>query len=236
MDEDQVFIAGVSFGWGDHAGGQHRIFAFDKKTGQLHWSAGTGGIPVDAPYNTPVVAVIGGQKLVVFSAGDGGVHAFQARTGKKAWAFKGSKHGMNASVVVHGDHVFASWDLDNYDSTRLGRVVCLDGANVVNGAPREVWRQDGIEAGFPSSVLYGGVLYVPTDNAQIYAARRNNRRPSNTSTASARLARHRWSGPTASSTSPKRTAGCGFSNPIRSKTCSTSSPTWTWRKNSGGST
>ena len=110
IDEDQVFIAGVSFGWGNHAGGQHRIFALNKNTGELNWSAGTGGIPVDAPYNTPVIAVINGEKLVIFAAGDGGIHAFQARTGKKVWSFKGSKHGMNSSVVVHGDHVFASWD------------------------------------------------------------------------------------------------------------------------------
>ena len=176
IDEDQVFLAGVSFGWGNYAGGQHRIFAFNKNTGELNWSAGTGGIPVDAPYNTPVISVVNGQKLVMFAAGDGGVHAFQARTGKKVWSFKGSKHGMNSSVVIQGDHIFASWDLDNFDSTKLGRVVCLDGANVVNGSPKEIWRQDGIEAGFPSPTLYDGTLYVPTDNAVLYCARRRYRR------------------------------------------------------------
>src|SRR5436853_51078 len=46
IDEDQVFIAGISFGWGENARGQHRIFALNKKTGELNWSAPTGGVPV----------------------------------------------------------------------------------------------------------------------------------------------------------------------------------------------
>ena len=72
VDEDQVLIAGVAFGWGDNARGQHRIFAFNKDTGELNWTDSTGGIPVDAPQNTPVIAVIKGQRLVIFAAGDGG--------------------------------------------------------------------------------------------------------------------------------------------------------------------
>ena len=169
IDGDLLYITGVSFGWGDNAGSQHRIFAFDKKTGQLVWTAGTGGIPVDAPYNTPVIGVIGGQKLVVFAAGDGGFHAFQARTGKKVWSYKASKHGMNSSCLIDGDLVYGTWDLDNLDSNRLGGVVCLDGATVTNGAPKMVWKKEGIEEGFPSPVLAEGTLYCLTDNAQLYA-------------------------------------------------------------------
>jgi outer membrane protein assembly factor BamB len=169
IDDDILYIAGVSFGWGDHAGGQHRIFAFDKSTGQLLWSNGTGGVPVDAPYNTPVIAVINGEKQVVFAAGDGGIHSFQARTGVKAWSFKGSKRGMSSSVIVDGNLVYATWDLDNFDSTKLGRVVCLDGASIKDGSPKEVWRLDGVEAGFPTGTIYDGVLYIPTNIGQIFA-------------------------------------------------------------------
>ena len=86
IDEDQVIIAGVSFGWGENARGQHRIFALNKATGELNWSAPTGGIPTDAPQNTPVISVINGERLVIFGGGDGGVHAFQTRTGKKVWS------------------------------------------------------------------------------------------------------------------------------------------------------
>jgi len=169
IDGDIMYITGVSFGWGDHAGSAHRIFAFDKKNGHLLWSADTGGIPVDAPYNTPSIGVIGGQKLVVFVAGDGSVDAFQARTGKHVWKYQDSKHGSNASCLISGDKVYATWDLDNFDTNRLGGVVCLDGSQVTDGSPKVVWRDEGIEAGFPSTTLADDTLYVLTNNAQLYA-------------------------------------------------------------------
>jgi len=169
IDGDLLYITGVSFGWGDNAGSQHRIFAFDKKTGELVWTAGTGGIPVDAPYNTPVIGVIGGQKLVIFPGGDGGIHAFQARTGKKVWTYKANKHGMNSSCLIDGDLVYGTWDLDNYDSNKLGGVACLDGSKVTNGEPQIVWKKEGVEDGFPTVTLANGTLYAFTDNAQLYA-------------------------------------------------------------------
>jgi len=73
IDEDQLFVAGVAFGWGDNARSQYRVFCFDKNTGELRWTNGTGGIPVDSPYQTPVISVINGEKLVVTGAGDGTV-------------------------------------------------------------------------------------------------------------------------------------------------------------------
>ena len=169
LDDDQIYITGVSFGWGNNAGSQHRIFAFNKMTGELNWTSGTGGIPVDAPYTTPVIAVINGEKLVIFNAGDGSVDAFQARTGKRVWRWVASKHGWNASVLVHGNDVYATWDLDNFDSNRLGGAVCLDGSKVQNGEPAVVWRKEGIEAGFPSATLANNTLYVMTDNAVLIA-------------------------------------------------------------------
>lgn len=94
VDEDQVFICGVAFGWGDNARAQYRIFALDKNTGQLNWTSGTGGLPVDAPYQTPVITVIDGQKQLVVGSGDGGVYGFQPRTGKKLWGYQLSKRGI----------------------------------------------------------------------------------------------------------------------------------------------
>ncbi len=169
IDENQVFIAGVDFGWGDLAQGHFRVFAFDKETGRLNWVNETPGIPTDAPYQTPVITVINGQKELIVGAGDGTVDAFQPRTGKRLWTFKASKRGFNSAPVVDGNLVYANWDLDNFDSTRRGRVVCLDAGKIENGSPKVVWRLEGIEAGFPSSTLANGVLYVATDNAVVVA-------------------------------------------------------------------
>jgi outer membrane protein assembly factor BamB len=169
IDGDILYITGVSFGWGNNAGSQHRIFAFNKNTGELLWTSGTGGIPVDAPYNTPVIAVINGERLVIFPAGDGGIHAFQARTGKKAWTYKASKHGMNSSCVAKGNLVYATWDLDNFGSNKLGGIACLDGSKVKDGAPAVVWKDEGIEDGFPTATVVDDTLYCITDNAVLYA-------------------------------------------------------------------
>ncbi|MDB5303557.1 MAG: Pyrrolo-quinoline quinone [Phycisphaerales bacterium] len=169
IDEDSIYLVGVAFGWADNAGGQYRVFSFDKNTGQPLWTNGTGGIPVDAPYQTPVIANINGEHVLVTGSGDGGTYCFQARTGKKLWGFKGAKRGFNASVLVNDNKVYVNWDLDNLDSTRLGRIVCLDPAHLTEGSPKEAWRIDGIEAGFPSSTIADGTLYVADDGAVIYA-------------------------------------------------------------------
>jgi outer membrane protein assembly factor BamB len=169
LDGDLLYITGVSFGWGDHAGSQHRIFAFDKKTGELVWTSGTGGIPVDAPYGTPIITVINGQRQVIFQAGDGSVDSFQARTGKRLWRFQCSKHGFNSSVIEHEGKVYVTWDLDNFDSNRLGAVACLDATKIKDGEPELVWKTEGIEDGFPSPTIANGTLYAMTNNGQLYA-------------------------------------------------------------------
>jgi outer membrane protein assembly factor BamB len=166
IDGDQIFLAMVSFGWGDQSQGQHRIFALDKETGELNWSAGTGGRPVDAPYNTPVIANINGVRQVMFAAGDGGVHSFQARTGKHMWSFAASKRGLNASVVVEGQRVFAVHSEENIDTSTMGRVVCLD---VSGEKPKEVWRVDGIEAGFATPTIGNGQFYVMDNGGMLHA-------------------------------------------------------------------
>jgi outer membrane protein assembly factor BamB len=166
LDGDQIFLAMVAFGWGDQAQGQHRLFALNKETGELNWSAGTGGRPVDAPYNTPVIANINGVRQVMFGAGDGGVHSFQARTGKHIWSFQASKRGLNSSVVMEGERVFVTHSEENLDTQVMGRVVCLD---VSGEAPKEVWRTDGIEAGFASPTLGNGMLYVMDNGGAVHA-------------------------------------------------------------------
>lgn len=168
VDEDQVFITGVAFGFGDNARSAHRVFAFDKHTGVLNWTGATGGVPVDAPQNTPVVTVVKGQRLVIFAAGDGGIHAFQTRTGKKAWTALVSKRGLNTSVVLDGNKLYCTHGLGNFDSNSLGRVFCLDIENLENGAPKELWAVKGIEAAFPTPVVTEKYVYVMDDRAKLY--------------------------------------------------------------------
>jgi outer membrane protein assembly factor BamB len=145
------------------------VFALDKKTGALNWTNETGGIPVDAPYSTPSIGVINGERIVVVVAGDGGVHAFQTRTGKQVWTYILSKRGLNASPLIDGNFVYACSSEENVDSPQMGRVVCLDASQIENGAPKEVWRIDGIEAGFASPTFFDGRLYVFDNGATVHA-------------------------------------------------------------------
>ena len=170
VDENQLLLSGVSFGWGDHAQGAHRIFAFDKKTGTLNWSAAVGGRPVDAPYGTPIVAVIGGQRIVCTLAGDGGVYGVKARTGDKVFGYKLSKRGNNDTVLVVDNKLICSSSEENPDNSQLGRVVCLDISQInEQGEPKELWRVDGIEAGFPSPTTDGSAAYICDNKGTVHA-------------------------------------------------------------------
>src|SRR5262249_56321801 len=88
VDEGLVILGLVNGSWGEQTIGGTRFVAFDKRTGQVVWW-GSGGYRVtDTYYSTPVVAIIGGQRLVISGGGDGCVHAFKARTGEKVWSYK----------------------------------------------------------------------------------------------------------------------------------------------------
>src|SRR5688572_11981664 len=168
VDEDQVFIAGVAFGWGDNARSGYRVFAFDKKTGELNWTSATGGLPVDSPYQTPVITVIEGQKQLVVGSGDGGVYGFQPRTGRKLWGHQVSKRGINASPLVDGSRVYVCTGEVHIDNSFSGTVRCTD----VRGAPpvpKGGWRRDGIEAGFASPTIADGVFYVIDNKGKVHA-------------------------------------------------------------------
>jgi outer membrane protein assembly factor BamB len=166
IDEDQVFIAGVAFGWGDNARSAYRVFAFDKNAGELNWTSSTGGLPVDSPYQTPVITVIEGQRQLIVGSGDGGVYGFQPRTGKKLWGHQVSKRGINASPLVDGSRVYVCTGEVNIDNSHSGTVRCID---VAGGMPRELWRQDGVEAGFASPTIAEGVLYVMDNKGKVHA-------------------------------------------------------------------
>ena len=64
-------------------------------------------------------------------------------------------------MVVEGNRVFACHSEENLDTTTQGRVVAIDatGTGDVTGT-KEIWRVDGILAGYSSPAVHGGHLYV----------------------------------------------------------------------------
>lgn len=175
VDEDRVIIGFNCAVWGNYARGGLRYLALDKRTGEVLWFVEPGGPPLDTTYATPVVAVIGGIRQLICPGTDGYVYGLSARTGVRLWAFQASKRPLNTSPVVEGDLVYVTHSEENVDTTVMGRVVCFDATRLNppakdGDAPTatEVWRADGVDAGYGSPALADGRLYVVDNSATLY--------------------------------------------------------------------
>lgn len=170
LDEDRIIVSFLNSNWGNHARPLHRYVAFDKRTGEIQWWAAPGGQPLDTTYSVPVVAVIGGKRMLVAATADGNVYGMLARNGQKVWSFRLSKRGLNSSVVVDGDRVFVSHSEENLQTSKMGSIVCIDGSK--QGDITEtgvIWRRDGYTFGYASPAIANGRLYAVDNSANLYA-------------------------------------------------------------------
>ena len=167
--EDLVLVCGVIIGWGDTAKPTHRFLAFDKKTGTCVWQKGTRPLPYDTTYSTPVTTVLDGQAAMLFGSGDGGVHAWQPRTGKSIWQFDFSRRGLSVSPVVADNRVFTGQSEENVvNPTKMGSIICIDGSKSGEITETgELWRLPGM-AGKSSPLLVDGRLYMCDDRAKLH--------------------------------------------------------------------
>ena len=169
VDRDLVILSFLNTSWGNHAAMRHRYFAFDKQTGEVVWTVTPGGPPKDTTYPVAVVAEINGRRLLIDGNSDGHVYAMDVQTGEKVWGFQVCQGPLNASVVVNGTWVYASHNRENTDTTVMGRVVCIDGTGTGDiTKSHELWRVDGIEAGYSSPAIADGRLYVVDSSANLH--------------------------------------------------------------------
>jgi outer membrane protein assembly factor BamB len=169
IDGDLVITGFVNMGYGDQARGANRFLAVDKRTGTIVWWADTGNQVKDTYYSSPMVGVIGGQRLLVCGGGDGFVHAFKVRTGEKVWSYPVAAKAINASPVIGGNYVYIGNGEENYDDTSVqGKVVCLDGSKVKDGMPALVWEVNEIKDSFATPILHAGRLYVADEGGTLH--------------------------------------------------------------------
>ena len=169
VDGNLVILSYLNTSWGSHAPMRHRYFAFDKRNGEVVWTTTPGGPPKDTTYPVAVVAEINGRRLLIDSNSDGHVYAMDVQTGEKVWGFQVSQGPLNASVVVDGTRVYATHNRENTDTTVMGRVVCIDGTGTGDiTKTHELWRVDGIEAGYSSPAIADGRLYVVDSSANLH--------------------------------------------------------------------
>lgn len=169
-----VVISFLNTSWGAQSIPRHRYYAFDKQNGDLIWVSTPGGRPLDTTYSTPVVTKINGQQLIIGGNADGSIYAMKQTTGEMVWGFKLSKRGINTSVIVSGSKVYATHSEENFDTTAMGRVVCIDGSGEGDiTATNEVWRYDGAGVGYASPTLKDGKLFVVDNSANMLCLNAN---------------------------------------------------------------
>ena len=122
--DDLVIVSAVVIGWGEMAKPTHRFIGFDKATGDVVWFNGTRVLPYDTTYCAPTLAVIAGQKTLVFGSGDGAIWGLQPRTGNHIWQYPISRRGVNAPPLVDGNIVYAGHSEENIVGTKMGAFAC----------------------------------------------------------------------------------------------------------------
>jgi outer membrane protein assembly factor BamB len=166
IDEDRVIVSFLNSSWGPMAKPTHRWLALDKNSGEVIWWSAPGGAPLDTTYAAPAVAVIGGKRMLIVAAADGYAYGLLARSGEKVWSYKLSKRGLNSSIVVEGDYAYVCHSEENYTTTEMGAVLCIDASKsgdiTEDGA---VWRHDGLTVGYASPAIANGRLYVVNNAA-----------------------------------------------------------------------
>lgn len=168
--DDLVIISSIVIGWGDMAKPAHRFIGFDKSTGEVVWFNGTRDLPYDTTYSSPSLAVIGGQKTLVFGSGDGAIWGIQPRTGEHLWYFPFSHRGVNTPPLVDGDTVYAMHSEENVVGTRMGAVVRLNVAGAKGDITEsgKAWQVTELMAGRTQPLKVDGRLWVFDDRAKLH--------------------------------------------------------------------
>lgn len=167
IEQDLVIIRGITSNWGGEGAAQDRLYAFDKKSGQLVWSCSPGVPPKDNVFSKPFFSWRNGKRVFYTGTGDGAMICANARTGEVIWRYPISAGGMNSSVVVHKGKAIVIHADENLDSSDSGRMTAVN----VNAEPKpmeglpptlersaEAWRNDlGVISSSP--VLVGDRIY-----------------------------------------------------------------------------
>ncbi len=167
VDGDLVLIGMVNSAWGPGAKGANRFVAFDKRNGKVVWWCELPGQP-RTYYSGLVVAVIGGERLLISGTSDGNVVGIKVRTGELVWSYRFGESAINSSPVVEGNYVYIGHGDESADTNVQGRVICVDASQIKEGKPKLLWQVDGIRARYASPIIHEGLLYVPDDGGRLY--------------------------------------------------------------------
>lgn len=170
IDGDLVIVSGASFSWGANAGGSHRFYAFDKRTGETVYVTQPGGRPYDTTYAGVIIDEVNGTRLLISGTADGYVHALKPQTGEPVWGIELSKRGINTASLVIGDAVIVSHSEENLDTSEMGMLAAVDGTGKGKLTPASMrWNLKGVQVGYSSPVTDGERIYQVDNGANLLA-------------------------------------------------------------------
>jgi outer membrane protein assembly factor BamB len=170
IDGNQVIVSGLTFSWGQYAGGAHRFMSFDKTNGQMLWISAPEGRPTDTIYANPYVATIDGTRMFFSGGSDGAMHALKIATGEPVWNWLVSKRGLNTAALVVGDDVIVSHSEENIISNEMGMLAAVPAKSTgVLSDKGARWLVRGVQAGYASPVSDGERIYL-LDNGGVLLA------------------------------------------------------------------
>ena len=125
--DDLAIIHVVTANWGREGAARDRLYAFDKRSGQLVWSSTPGTQPQDNSWTIPWVAPqADGRVLLYVSTGCGHLAAVDAHTGDPVFRAPMAKGGVVVNPVLSGNLLIASHAMENLDSTKTGGMFAFD--------------------------------------------------------------------------------------------------------------
>ena len=171
VDGNQLIVSGLTFLWGQHAGGAHRFVSFDKANGQALWMSAPEGRPTDTIYANPFVADVNGTRTFFSGGSDGAMHAIKIATGEPLWNWRVSQRGLNTAALMLGNDIIVTHSEENLPGiSDMGMIAAVPAASKGALTDKEArWVVRGVQAGYASPVTDGERIYVLDNGGVLFA-------------------------------------------------------------------
>ena len=170
IDGNQVIVSGLTFLWGQMAGGAHRFVSFDKSNGKTIWISSPEGRPTDTIYANPYIADVNGVRTFFSGGSDGAMHAIKVATGEPIWNWRVSQRGLNTAALMLGSDIIVSHSEENVGTSEMGMLAAVPAGSKGTLADKDArWVARGVQAGYASPVSDSERIYVLDNGGVLFA-------------------------------------------------------------------